>query len=465
MKKSISKVDFRVVQLSKNELVAYQDGIKLLSSASKIKFKEIIKTKGFVIPFFIYVKQGIAFLLDGHQRLEVINELESEGYEIPSQFDCLQFDIHSEGQAKEFLLMINSVYGDFVSTKLTEFTLNLNVDNFFLKNLKLPLDSLELGLDKDNNFKLDRWNNHYFDLTIENQNPNLIEKRDKYLNGKDRGISFGRYIVPPFSVLDRRSGYWALKKKEWMDIMLDSGESRKFALGDAYGVSILDPFLIEILIKWFTPYKDNNQIFDPFSGDATNGFVSGMLKNIFTGIELRSEQVQLNRIRVAQFENVVYTCDDGQNVLTHIENNSQDLLISCPPYYNLEVYSHLENDASNQKTYDDFLKIIENAFKASIKALKDNRFAVIIVANIRDKKTGSYYNFVGDLVDIFTKNGMSFYNDIIILDPLNTAPARLNLSFATRKMVKVHQNVLVFFKGNSKKIKETFYQVELKVNE
>ncbi len=95
--------------------------------------------------------------------------------------------------------------------------------------------------------------------------------------------------------------------------------------------------------------------------------------------------------------NARYICDDGQNVAQHFEPESQDLLFSCPPYFDLEKYSDLPNDASNQGSYEDFIKILENAFTGAVSCLKENRFAAICVGDVRDKNTGFYYDFCGDI--------------------------------------------------------------------
>ena len=47
-------------------------------------------------------------------------------------------------------------------------------------------------------------------------------------------------------------------------------------------------------------------------------------------------------------------------------------VFSCPPYFDLEVYSNKENDASNQETYEEFYEILDKAFTESIKCLKEN---------------------------------------------------------------------------------------------
>ena len=232
----------------------------------------------------------------------------------------------------------------------------------------------------------------------------------------------------------------------------------------AKGVSIFDPVLSELSCKWFSPYL-GAKIFDCFAGDCFKGLVFALCGYEFTGIELRQEQVDDNINCCKKFENLnlKYICDDGQNVDKYLQKESQDLLFSCPPYYNLEVYSNLPNDASNQKDYCDFLKILDNAYSKSIEILKDNRFAVIVVGNIRDKQ-GFYYNFINDIINIFNRNGMFLLNELILKEPVATRCFTSRILFKSRKIVKIHQNILVFYKGNPKKIKEIFPEVMVKEN-
>jgi len=272
------------------------------------------------------------------------------------------------------------------------------------------------------------------------------------------------FLIPPFSILDTRQGYWNDRKRYWKEIINDNGESRENTLANGSmmaemnnGVSILDPVLAEITNKWFGLEKCNT--FDCFAGDTVFGYVSSYLGNKFTGIELRKEQADLNNSRVKGF-NANYICDDGRNVLNYIEENSQDLLFSCPPYFDLEVYSDLENDASNQDTYEEFIEIIEDAFSKAVKCLKENRFAVITVGDVRDKD-GFYYNFIDDIKRIFIKNGMKLYNELILIESIGTLPQRVGRFMEHRKIGKCHQNVLVFYKGNTKEIKNIFPKIEV----
>ena len=155
--------------------------------------------------------------------------------------------------------------------------------------------------------------------------------------GQDRkhGNLCDRFIVPPFSILDARKGYWKDRKKQWRELIGDNGESRQETLAKGNimaeinnGVSLLDPVLAEVICKWFG--IDGGTAFDTFAGDSVFGYVSSKLGNTFTGIELRKEQADLNNSRT-QGMSAKYICDDGQNVLEHIGAGTQDLFFSCPP--------------------------------------------------------------------------------------------------------------------------------------
>ncbi len=282
------------------------------------------------------------------------------------------------------------------------------------------------------------------------------------------------FLLPPFSIINLSRKEVLDRKRIWNDMIQDDGTSRGGATSysnagfkEGYtinlknnGTSIMNPVVCELINKWFLPTKDTCNTFDCFSGDTAFGFVSSYLGNKFTGIELRQQQVDFNQSRVDEFNlNAHYICDDGQNVAKHLEPESQDLLFSCPPYFDLEVYSDDPKDASNQSSYADFINILKNAFTNATKCLANNRFACIVVGNIRDKN-GYYYDFVNDIVNIFENAGLHFYNDIILQTPVGTGALRARNTMKYRKVVKIHQNLLVFYKGNDfKKIGDEFDKI------
>lgn len=306
---------------------------------------------------------------------------------------------------------------------------------------------------------------------------NSIEELEKQQNEEKAVNKLAEsFIVTPFDILDARSGVWLERKRYWKSLIQDNGQARQKA--KAYSnkamnqykgngampneTSILDPVLSEVVLHWFSPSLTNQNVFDCFAGDTVFGYVSSYLGSNFTGIELRKEQADFNNGRISKFKQSKYICDDGRNVKKHLQENSQDLLFSCPPYFDLEVYSDNPNDASNQKEYSDFLSILRTAFHNAIDCLKENRFAVIVVGDVRNKKTGFYYNFPNDIINIFQEKNVSLYNNIKLLTPIGNAQLRVSRYMTYRKTAHVYQDVLVFFKGNPKTIKDIFPIIKTK---
>lgn len=294
-----------------------------------------------------------------------------------------------------------------------------------------------------------------------------------------------RFLVPPFSVFDTKQGYWQARKYSWIklgikselgrgDNQLDSSNSSFGkclpAIGDAYGrkiqeTSIFDPVLCEIAYKWFS--VKGAKILDPFAGGSVRGLIAGMTGRTYYGIDLSSTQIEANKIQYdeisARYSNIVkpnWINGDSLNVQVLVDCSDFDLIFSCPPYYDLEVYSDKEEDLSNKGTYQEFLDSYTEIIKRSCSLLKDDSFAVFVVGNMRDK-TGMYYDFVGDTVRAFQEAGLGFYNEAIIVNVAGTLPVRVPKLFNTsRKLGKQHQQFLVFYKGNPDTIKEKFGSFE-----
>lgn len=215
------------------------------------------------------------------------------------------------------------------------------------------------------------------------------------------------------------------------------------------GTSIFDPVLTELCYKWFCP--SGGLILDPFAGGSVRGIVASVLGFDYRGHELRGEQVEANRLQAAAI------CPDappvwieGDSALTIPAWGGQaDLVFSCPPYGNLEVYSDRENDLSAM-SHEAFLVAYRAIIAASVAALKPDRFACFVVGDFRCPK-GFYRNFTGETVAAFEAAGARFYNEAILVTAVGSLPVRITKQFkAGRKLGKTHQNILVFCKGDPK---------------
>lgn len=274
-----------------------------------------------------------------------------------------------------------------------------------------------------------------------------------------------KFIEPPFSVLDTKSGSWQNRKREWKKIGIKSevGRSAKTfnmnewltenegEIKDAFksssfnDTSIFDPALCEVLYHWFCP--NNGEIIDPFAGGSVRGIVANKLGFKYTGIDIRQEQIDSNReqgLNILEVNNQPqWYVGDSNEVLNGFVKQF-DFVFSCPPYADLEVYSDLPNDISNMP-YNEFMIAYKSIIKKSCDLLKDGCYACFVVGEVRDKK-GNYIGFVPDTIKAFIDCGMKFYNEAILLNPVGTASMRSNGNMKSQKLVKIHQNVLVFKK-------------------
>ena len=267
-----------------------------------------------------------------------------------------------------------------------------------------------------------------------------------------------KFIEPPFSVLDTKSGNWQRRKRQWLRIGMKSEIGRdnkkvnsirlqsdgKDISKNPY-TSIFDPALCEVLYNWFC--KENGTILDCFAGGSVRGIVANYLGYKYTGIDIRQEQIESNRKQALEILDIdnqpTWYVGDSNKVLNEL-NTEFDFVFSCPPYADLEVYSDLKGDISNMP-YIEFMKAYKEIIAKSCNLLKSGGYACFVVGEVRNKK-GNYIGFVPDTINAFRKCGMNYYNEGILLNAIASASMRANGNMKTQKLVKVHQNILVFKK-------------------
>ncbi len=224
--------------------------------------------------------------------------------------------------------------------------------------------------------------------------------------------------------------------------------------------SIFDPVLTEVLTLWFS--RPGDEVYDPFSGAPPRGVVSHALNRRYTGIELRPEQVAANYENFAEIKKAWPNLTNdheaqpewlqGSSTDDYVADRMFDFVITCPPYGDLEVYSDDPADLSTM-SYEAFLEAYTKSLAIGYEHLRDDRFYSIVIGEFRDKE-GSLRNFVGDTARILKDIGLNYQNEMILLTSLNTASLRTRGFNASRKAVRVHQNVQVFVKGDPRRAAE-----------
>lgn len=272
-----------------------------------------------------------------------------------------------------------------------------------------------------------------------------------------------RFIVPPFSVLDGRQTYWRTRKAAWKTMIgaMDTTSTvpiyHPIKKGDRVfnpnrGISMFDPVLTEVLVHWFTPAAGD--LLDPFAGQATRGVVSAAMGRKYTGIDIRTAQIEDNR-KVARRMKLAgcnwFSGDAGDMDDFLPRKKTFDGVLTCPPYFNLERYLAGEGDLSEQPSYQAFLGRYSAILGRCVDRLKPGRFFIVVVGEIRDPK-GRLRDFVGDTIDILRAAGLSYYNDLVAVRATATAPLRAAGHMRNRKVVRVHDTALIFYSGDPSKI-------------
>ena len=294
--------------------------------------------------------------------------------------------------------------------------------------------------------------------------------QDKDLFGNEiekKTILRDRFIEPPFTILDSKQGNWQRRKRIWKDLGMRSEVGRETttkgnnSFASKHGlthqsestqkimeigtISIFDPALCEVLYTWFC--IEGGKILDPFAGGSVRGIVAEYLGYKYTGIDIRKAQIDSNieqGIEILESnQQPNWIIGDANKVLDTI-NEEFDFVFSCPPYGDLEVYSDLEDDISNME-YSKFLESYTEIIDKSCKLLKKGSYACFVIGDFRDKK-GNYRGFVADTIKAFQNCGIPFYNDAVYVSPVGSASMRASTNMKNKKLVKIHQNVLVFRK-------------------
>lgn len=126
-------------------LVPLQGDLKVLSDERAKKLRNSILKLGFIYPFFVWENPDTAeiLILDGHQRLKVLQSLKDDGYSIP-QLPVVFIQADNIKDAKLKLGAAASQFGEFTEQGIAEFFADLEFPE--LNILEIPhLDVL--GLD------------------------------------------------------------------------------------------------------------------------------------------------------------------------------------------------------------------------------------------------------------------------------------------------------------------------------
>lgn len=410
------------------DLIPYARNARTHSEAQVAQIAGSIREFGFTNPVLIDDENGI---IAGHGRVMAALKLRLE------QVPCIRLSTLTPTQRRAYIIADNKL------------ALNAGWDEDMLA---VELEELK-ALD--------------FDLALtgfgEDELAELLNISEADLAAPVPSLA-ERFGAVPFSVLDARQGWWRDRKSEWLacgirselgrpeDLTMPSktarAESTRKIAAAGNTTSTFDPVLCELVYRWFSPL--GGTVLDPFAGGSVRGIVAARLGRPYVGIELRAEQVRENErqaVDILTDEDEACEWRVGDSATEPLDDIDADLVFTCPPYADLEVYSDDPRDISTME-YGRFLAVYRAIIARACARLRPDRFAVVVVGEVRDP-AGNYRGFVPDTIAAFVDAGLALYNEAILVTPAGSLPIRAAGAFVkARKLGKTHQNVLVFVKGD-----------------
>lgn len=138
-----------------------QGDLKRRTKPQVQNLKDKIIQYGFSFPFFVWTApDGSFWTIDGHGRLQALNELKAEGYEVPLlPYDLIEAKDRKE--AKEKLLIMNSRFGAITNEGLYNFAFNDNIQ-INIPEMKLDYPDITMKVFVNEYYRNNNGNNNIY---------------------------------------------------------------------------------------------------------------------------------------------------------------------------------------------------------------------------------------------------------------------------------------------------------------
>ncbi len=217
------------------------------------------------------------------------------------------------------------------------------------------------------------------------------------------------------------------------------------------------------LIKIFLP-SGVHKVLDPFLGVGSTLIATKELGKMGIGFEISEEYVEIAKRRVISELSLIFNNgipqeiykDDANNMLKYLKENSIDLCITSPPYWDIlaekrsadqkkiKNYKTKENNLGEIHDYEMFLRRLKEVFEKVFYVLKHKSYCIVVVMDIRKKD--EYYPFHMDVSNFMREIGFKF-DDIIIWDRSKEYNNLKPLGYpSVFRINKIHEYILIFLK-------------------
>lgn len=184
-----------------------------------------------------------------------------------------------------------------------------------------------------------------------------------------------------------------------------------------------------------TYLKNCNKIFDPFAGWGERGFWAKQYEKEYVGFDISQESIKWAKEKY-RITNIL--ADSMKEKIPKFDG-----LITCPPYYNKEIYSEL--GIENAPSWDSFVEDLELIFKRCYQSGDLKSIFCIMVGDFR--VSGLFCDMTFEVHRMFKEFGAEVI-DTVVISRFKTTKIAFMLQTAIKKGVtlRVHEDLLVFKK-------------------
>jgi hypothetical protein len=167
------------------------ENVKLPYNTQHLK-KSLLKY-GFSLPFYVWESEGEYYCIDGHHRLDVLNELIAEGHKVPKELNAVEIEAKDRKEAIAILVdVMNQKSNPFAEEYLIEFleVEQINIEDVNIESINVVTNytSSDVDLDsffEENNEQKEQKNKITLEYTQEDYDA-VIEAFSKHSGSKEQ---------------------------------------------------------------------------------------------------------------------------------------------------------------------------------------------------------------------------------------------------------------------------------------
>jgi site-specific DNA-methyltransferase (adenine-specific) len=169
------------------------------------------------------------------------------------------------------------------------------------------------------------------------------------------------------------------------------------------------------LIKLFSLVGE--VVLDPFCGTGTTGHSALKLQRHFLGTDSSITYVKMANESLGGLlaeTKFSVTRVDARH-MDHIPDDSVDLIVTSPPYWNKADYEHNSFNLGCIEKYNAFLSSMKDAFREMHRVIRDGRRICIVTANVNQYSEHGLLTFpiASDYIKLLQEVGFYIVNEII----------------------------------------------------